>query len=240
MAVRSMETLLVMFMEDGERREFPLTQARTVVGRTTDCDLRVPLSSVSRRQCEFVVEDDTILLRDLGSSNGTFHNGDRVQETTLAAGDEVAIGPIIFTVVIDGKPANVVAPVRPSEDSAEDDSTMMPAMIDDDIDDLEDMDLPTGLTAAAAPPKSDDVMEAAVAESSPTPDIEVLESEPAPPAPVKSAKKEAAPAADDGPLDDDDFADLLSMDDEDEDEEDAFAALEALADEVGDDEDGKS
>jgi pSer/pThr/pTyr-binding forkhead associated (FHA) protein len=106
-----MNASLVMFKADGTRRDFPLTKARIVVGRTNECDLRVPLSSVSRQHCEILVQDEQIKLRDLGSSNGTFQNDSRVQEAALQAGDEIGVGPVVFTLVIDGKPAKI-APVR--------------------------------------------------------------------------------------------------------------------------------
>ncbi len=98
-----------MFKADGNRRDFPLREGSLVVGRKTSCELRIPLSSVSRQHCEIVVEGGSIKVRDLGSSNGTYHNSVRVQEAALEAGDEVVIGPVVFTVVVDGKPAEIKA-----------------------------------------------------------------------------------------------------------------------------------
>lgn len=101
-----------MFKADGSRRDFPVTKPRIVVGRTNDCDLRIPLSSVSRQHCEFRLENNQFKLHDLGSSNGTFRNNTRIsQETLLQPGDEVVIGPVVFTVVVDGKPTSI-DPVR--------------------------------------------------------------------------------------------------------------------------------
>lgn len=101
-----------MFKSDGTRRDFPLKKARTVIGRKSTCDLRIPLTSVSRQHCEIVVDDNgTPQLRDLGSSNGTFHNSNRVQKTELSAGDELVVGPVVFVVVIDGVPQDI-SPVR--------------------------------------------------------------------------------------------------------------------------------
>ena len=106
-----MNISLVMFTADGSRRDFPVTKSRVVVGRKNNCDLRIPLSSVSRQHCELRQEDDQLKLRDLGSSNGTYHNNTRIQEVALSAGDEVVIGPVVFTVVIDGYPLEI-KPVR--------------------------------------------------------------------------------------------------------------------------------
>ncbi|MEM8783873.1 MAG: FHA domain-containing protein [Planctomycetota bacterium] len=94
-----------MTKADGSQRRFPLPEGPTTVGRKNSCGLRIPLTSVSRLHCEFRVDGDRVSLRDLGSSNGTFKNGQRVQDTDLQAGDEVEVGPVRFTVVLDGHPA---------------------------------------------------------------------------------------------------------------------------------------
>jgi len=106
-----MQAALVMFKADGTRRDFPLSKPRTVIGRTVSCDLRIPLASVSRQHCELLLEGEDLRLRDLGSSNGTYHNAERVQEVVLTAGDEVIVGPVVFTVVINGRPEEI-EPVR--------------------------------------------------------------------------------------------------------------------------------
>jgi len=101
-----MQVVLVMFRADGERRSFSIVRDMTVVGRREDCDLRIPLGEVSRKHCRLIKDGDTIRLEDLGSSNGTFHNSERVREATLAAGDTIQIGPVTFMVQIDGVPAD--------------------------------------------------------------------------------------------------------------------------------------
>lgn len=106
-----MEVSLVMFKSDGTRRDFPLRHDHVVIGRTNEAGLRIPLSSVSRKHCEVRVDGQAVLVRDLGSSNGTLHNGSRVTEATLAAGDQIEVGPVVFTVVIDGQPLQI-DPVR--------------------------------------------------------------------------------------------------------------------------------
>jgi len=106
-----MDVSLVMFKADGTRRDFPVDKPRVVIGRKNDCELRIPLTSVSRQHCEIEVSDGQVKLRDLGSSNGTYHNSNRVQEAVLEAGDEIVVGPVVFTVVIDGEPEQI-KPVR--------------------------------------------------------------------------------------------------------------------------------
>src|SRR5690606_17105326 len=94
----------VMFRADGERRSFSLPREMTVIGRREDCDLRIPLGDVSRKHCRLVQEGGTLRLEDLGSSNGTYHNGQRVQEATISPGDTIQIGPVVFVAQIDGMP----------------------------------------------------------------------------------------------------------------------------------------
>lgn len=101
-----MQAVLVMFRNDGERRSFSISREVMVIGRRQDCDLMIPLGEISRKHCRIIREDDTLRLEDLGSSNGTFHNGRRIQETTLEAGDTVQVGPVSFVVQIDGVPAD--------------------------------------------------------------------------------------------------------------------------------------
>jgi len=100
-----------MFKSDGTRRDFPLVKERVIIGRKVNCDLRIPLTSVSRQHCELTVDRGRVKVRDLGSSNGTYHNSIRVQEADLSAGDELVIGPVVFTLVVDGQPAQI-KPVR--------------------------------------------------------------------------------------------------------------------------------
>jgi predicted component of type VI protein secretion system len=102
-----MQAVLVMFRSDGERRSFSITRSITVIGRREDCDLRIPLGDVSRKHCRMVREDGSLRLEDLGSSNGTFHNGVRVEkDAVLQAGDSIQIGPVVFVLQLDGVPAD--------------------------------------------------------------------------------------------------------------------------------------
>ena len=140
--------VLAMFESDGTRRDFPLTKDRVIIGRKVNCDLRIPLTSVSRQHCEITIDCDKVHIKDLGSSNGTHHNSVRVQEADLEAGDELAIGPVVFTLVVDGEPADI-KPVRTivkSEGSERQQaggqssgSQSAAAISSDDIDDLPDL-----------------------------------------------------------------------------------------------------
>ena len=68
-----------------------LTRDVTLVGRTEDCDVRFEHKSVSKLHCLLVKTDGLILLRDLGSTNGTRVNGQRVRRAALLPNDLLAI-----------------------------------------------------------------------------------------------------------------------------------------------------
>jgi len=101
-----MGVVMVMFRADGQRRSFSVTRDMTVIGRREDCDLRIPLSDVSRKHCRMILNGDAIKVEDLGSSNGTYVNGERVQQAELTPGDTLQVGPVVFVVQVDGFPAD--------------------------------------------------------------------------------------------------------------------------------------
>src|SRR5579862_8615841 len=99
-----MKVKLVMFTQKGERREFKVRHDKAVIGRNKECDIQIGLEVVSRQHSELTQKEDVLHVRDLGSSNGTWVNKKRIQESELHAGDTLTVGPVIFTVVIDGEP----------------------------------------------------------------------------------------------------------------------------------------
>lgn len=101
-----MKAKLIMFRQDGTKREFPLHPGATTVGRKEDCTIRIPLSTVSRRHCEIFLEDDALTLKDLGAANGTFLNNRKITEEELEAGDQIVIGPVVFTLQVNGEPSD--------------------------------------------------------------------------------------------------------------------------------------
>jgi pSer/pThr/pTyr-binding forkhead associated (FHA) protein len=124
-----------MFTEKGERRDFPIHKPKTLIGRNRECDLQIPLENVSRRHCELILKNGKVAVRDLGSSNGTYINKKRIQQAAIAAGELLIVGPVIFTVVIDGAPEDI-KPVRtvlhPKKEKENEKSGSTVAQVSDD------------------------------------------------------------------------------------------------------------
>lgn len=72
----------------------------TLVGRKEVCDLRLDHRSVSKMHCVFVKTEGMLLLRDLGSTNGTRVNGQRVRRAALLPNDQVEIAQFKFKVFL--------------------------------------------------------------------------------------------------------------------------------------------
>lgn len=70
---------------------FPV-EGRVRVGRSRECEIFLVDPSVSRAHATLELEGDHLVVRDAGSTNGTFVNGERVQLRTLHPGDRVAFG----------------------------------------------------------------------------------------------------------------------------------------------------
>lgn len=109
-----MEVKLILFKSNGHRRDLAITKPATIIGRSKKCDLRIPVISVSRRHCQLDMAASSLIVKDLGSSNGTYVNNKRVTQAALKAGDRLMIGPFVMTVQINGKPEQGVRP-EPAE-----------------------------------------------------------------------------------------------------------------------------
>jgi len=105
-----MDVTLILFKKDGSQKAFPLPSSLTVIGRRHDCDLCVPLMTVSRRHCQLSLNSEVVKLRDLDSQAGTFLNNQRISDAAIKAGDYITIGPLTFMVQINGEPKNAVPP----------------------------------------------------------------------------------------------------------------------------------
>ncbi len=84
--------LLLVMRGPNAGSTFRLDNDLTTAGRHPDSDIFLDDVTVSRRHVEFYRENGRFTVRDVGSLNGTYVNGSRIEETELAGGDEVQIG----------------------------------------------------------------------------------------------------------------------------------------------------
>lgn len=78
-----MEVKLVVAKGKTETKEIPLAGVSMIIGRKNDCGLRIPSPLVSRQHCELTRVGEKLLVKDLGSSNGTFVNGSKIKKKEL-------------------------------------------------------------------------------------------------------------------------------------------------------------
>jgi pSer/pThr/pTyr-binding forkhead associated (FHA) protein len=140
----SMQINLLMVKKDGTGKEFPLPSKVTIIGRRHDCDLRIPLSQVSKRHCQLNLDNGILKVRDLGSRNGTILNGKKIDESEVLAGDCIEVGPLKFVFQIDGEPAEIgkqLSTEKPQEQPKEpeasaDDTHVVAGELEGDFDSL--------------------------------------------------------------------------------------------------------
>lgn len=84
--------LLVVVRGPNAGARLALSKDVTTAGRHPEADLFLDDVTVSRRHAEFARSGSTFHIRDAGSLNGTYLNGERVEDSALANGDEVQIG----------------------------------------------------------------------------------------------------------------------------------------------------
>jgi pSer/pThr/pTyr-binding forkhead associated (FHA) protein len=114
-----------------ETKMLKLIDGVNSIGRHDDCLIRIRSAQVSRRHCEIVAEGNTLMVRDLGSSNGTFVNGKRVLgKQALKPGDVLTIGGVTLRLdLLQGaaKPGAATAvPKATPGDTAEVDALLVP------------------------------------------------------------------------------------------------------------------
>ncbi len=101
-----------IFVEVPGKAPIELPPGESVIGRSRNCVVQIAETTVSRQHAIFVVAPGNVRLRDLGSSNGTFVNGERVDgEIPLADGDRVVVGEAELVL-------RMLAPLGPAEATA--------------------------------------------------------------------------------------------------------------------------
>src|SRR5689334_21793147 len=90
--------------------EFPIVNDKPIiVGRSSDLDMVIVEDMVSRKHARIQMQQDQIWIEDLGSTNGTFVNGEKIKRARLKEGDRVLIGTSILKLIAgdaNGPPPN--------------------------------------------------------------------------------------------------------------------------------------
>jgi pSer/pThr/pTyr-binding forkhead associated (FHA) protein len=88
--------------------EFPLRPHREIIiGRSSELDMVLVEDMVSRKHAKITTDDKSVSIQDLGSTNGTFVNGEKIRKVELKYGDRILIGTsIVKLVYVDGESTN--------------------------------------------------------------------------------------------------------------------------------------
>ncbi|MDB4638031.1 MAG: FHA domain-containing protein [Planctomycetaceae bacterium] len=123
-----------------------------VIGRSTECNLRLASGQISRKHCKLLINDERVAIEDLGSANGTYLNKEKLESksvTTISPGDVISIGSVSFAIAYNDPVAETkirkTAPVVKVPDSSK-------AKVDTDSSDI----TPTAGTPVFAQSASDD------------------------------------------------------------------------------------
>jgi pSer/pThr/pTyr-binding forkhead associated (FHA) protein len=108
------------FVAIDEGPEITLDRAMVVVGRHPNCDTRLDSPRVSRHHCCMTRENDQVVVRDLGSTNGIRINGEPVETGRLRPGDELSIAHIRYRLEGEEKIDQASDPAIHGQDSAPD------------------------------------------------------------------------------------------------------------------------
>ncbi|MFO0905343.1 MAG: FHA domain-containing protein [Pirellulales bacterium] len=95
-----MQAKLVIIAGSTKQQDIKL-RLPAVLGRGRACSIQLPQPLISRQHCEIYADGDKLLVRDLGSLNGTLVNNERVTETELLDGMLLTIGSVTFRVEIE-------------------------------------------------------------------------------------------------------------------------------------------
>jgi hypothetical protein len=111
-----MARLIIKTMEEQPVQVIELKPGVNRIGRSSTNDHHLPDPSVSDCHCELLVQSDSVFVRDLGSTNGTFIDRQPVKEAAFYAGQTLRIG--LLEMVLDAPPVVVALPELPAPPKA--------------------------------------------------------------------------------------------------------------------------
>ena len=96
------EACMVVIYGQDLGKKYNLEAASMIIGRSSKSDIQIDQESVSRNHCKLINTGKSIILRDLGSTNGTYVNDEPIDEYVLRDGDLMKIGRTIFKFLTGG------------------------------------------------------------------------------------------------------------------------------------------
>jgi len=103
---------LVILNQGMTGRTFEVNVERTTVGRVEDNTFQIADPSVSSHHAEIILRGPELLIKDIGSTNGTFINGDKITEAVLKPGQTLRFGQVEIK-IDDGSPVTAPPPPAP-------------------------------------------------------------------------------------------------------------------------------
>src|ERR1051325_950534 len=85
---------LVLLTEGFAGRTYELNVEKTTVGRLEDNTFQIAEPSVSSHHAEIILRGSDVVIKDLGSTNGTFINGEKITESALKPGQVLRFGTV--------------------------------------------------------------------------------------------------------------------------------------------------
>jgi len=146
-----MDVQLKVLVGSAKGQKIKVVGPKFFVGRSEDCQLRPKSDLISRHHCALILEGDYLAIRDFGSKNGTYLNGERVAgEQELHNGDKLTIGPLEFELHVEK--VSVSGPKRPKVQSISEAAARQaePQRAAAPSDDAGDMDISDWLSSETA------------------------------------------------------------------------------------------
>ena len=116
-------SLIVLTPGKMEGKAIPIKVPQFVIGRDPQCNLRPASALISKRRCALLVRNNKVFIRDFDSTNSTRVNNELLKgERELHHEDQLAVGPLLFRVVMETTPAvSKPTPMPPTTSGSPDD-----------------------------------------------------------------------------------------------------------------------
>jgi len=90
-------------------KEIFLQKGLVILGRDSSCKIKIQAQGISKKHAQIIMDDTSLRIEDLNSSNGTFVNGKQIQTRHLKSGDRISI----YNVLLEVKQQHIVSYPHP-------------------------------------------------------------------------------------------------------------------------------